>query len=131
MDGIFYEKRRFEKKIESTKDETRGSASKSQPALLDLHRLRVLPVYRAGDVIKGHVILELLQPIAAEELNLMVVGQAFVSIHVHSGDSSRTYVGREDYMTEKRVLWNKKKKGTSNLDNDNDNDNDNEIILLT
>ena len=99
---MFNEKGIFEKKMPATSGNEK--AAKPQGSRLD-QRSRVIPVYKPGDVIKGHVTLALREPLEAEDFRIVATGKASVYENVNDG------YGVEKYMDESMILWTRAKCG--------------------
>ena len=106
LDKMFGEKGFFEKKAKNKED----SEADSQAGYSKLpQQSRLIPVYKAGDVVKGHVILDLNEAFDADALSIRAIGRAFVKIRVYTGKGYYDDIGKEKYMEDKKVLWNKAK----------------------
>ena len=91
MDMLFHERGYFEKTLPPKS----GSAS------------RVIPVYKPGDVIKGHVTLALREPLEAKNFRIVATGKA--SVYTIVSDA----YGEEKYMDESIMLWTRAKCGAN------------------
>ncbi len=68
---------------------------------------RVLPVYKPGDIVRGQVVLNLKEPVKAEELTLNFMGYAHVQIRVYHRYGYYD-IHKEEYFADETLnLWQK------------------------
>ena len=98
-DRMFNKKGIFERKMPTK------SGNKKNAAKLKGYRLaqqsRDIPVYKPGDVIKGHVKLALRKPLEAEGFRIVATGKASVRENERKGT--------EKFMDECMILWSRAK----------------------
>ncbi|ELU10637.1 hypothetical protein CAPTEDRAFT_215174 [Capitella teleta] len=66
---------------------------------------RLLPVYKPGDKVKGHVILKLNDALGAEAFKLNFVGQTAVNVRFYKKSEQKDNTQYEKFANETRVLW--------------------------
>ena len=95
MDKLFHERGYFEKTLPPKS----GSAS------------RVIPVYKPGDVIKGHVTLALREPLEAKDFRIVATGKALA--YTPGGEFKVALLREKKYMDESIMLWTRAKYGAN------------------
>ncbi len=123
MDAAIWETNRTEKLVrtgsvhKSKNDAEATSPEPEQPASCgqDLP-LRVLPVYKPGELIRGKVELELKKRLKARYVKVKMKGYAFVNIRYYLKYGYTDIHSEEYYVKEKMVLWKKAKHGTDTAD---------------
>jgi hypothetical protein len=78
--------------------------------------LRVLPVYRPGDAIRGNVILTLSNPIKADSLSINFLGECVLSIRAYNKFGQHDETERETYLHKSLSLWQKSKQADQSED---------------
>ena len=100
---------------ESKKEKQVPTASREEPAhthfgafktTLDLPR-RVLPVYKPGEVVKGHVNLKLKEAVQTDALTVNFLGAGVVNIRIYNQYGYMDKTNYEKYVDETKTLWSK------------------------
>jgi hypothetical protein len=66
---------------------------------------RVIPIYKAGDVIKGSIVLSLNKSIDAAKLVVGLQGRSFVQVRCYHSKGYFDVTGEETFVREKKSVW--------------------------
>ena len=110
LDKALSDKGFFEKKGEKTgKDNVPDHFDEVFSSSPGRRRLAVqtLPLYELGDVVKGHLNLDISEDIKTESVDIQLLGHASTNIRIYHGRGYYDDRGNINYLNETKSLWQK------------------------
>lgn len=84
---------------------TFGTASRPNPNQLQASRRTPLATYWTGDVIEGHVMIEVVEAVRVKCITAKLCGVARCSWQTGIGIFNQTHTARHELVQQERVLW--------------------------